>query len=145
MDGYLLLSLLFPSFPLFTAYSSHPFPLPSLHSFQCIIYHLIRFPRLQSLLSNDRIREELCSLAEDSYVDRDVLFDEMRNCDYSHTARGVSRERFVVYFHPFIQVCVQQQQQEGLEVRRWVEGQRQRNGENLAQRHAVHRQSQPNG
>ena len=92
-----------------------PPPLPPLSPpfLQCIIYHLVRFPRLQSLLTNERIQEELQNLQEASYVDRDLLFDETRNCDYSHTSGGVSRDRFLNHYHSFIRVCVQQQ---GLEV-----------------------------
>ena len=80
---------------------------------QCIIFLLVRSPRLSSLLTNQDIREALARLHFPSYVDQDALFDETRNCDYSHSVGGVSRERFVVYYLTFIRECVSQQ---GLDV-----------------------------
>lgn len=80
---------------------------------QCIIYLLIESPKLQSLLTNEGIRESLARLHIPTYVDQDGLFDETRNCDYSHTSGGVSRERFVTYYLSFISECVNQR---GLQV-----------------------------
>ena len=48
-----------------------------------------------------------------SYCDKDALFDEPRNSDYSHRHGGVLKERFTSVFQPFVQVCVER---EGLEV-----------------------------
>ena len=89
-------------------------PLPPLYSsLQCIIFLLIRSPRLSSLLTNQGIRGTLARLHDASYVDQDALFDETRNCDYSHSLGGVSRERFIIYYLTFIRECVTQQ---GLDV-----------------------------
>ena len=86
---------------------------------QCIIYKLISSPRLMSLLENEGLREALQRQHEAGYVDPDPLFDESRNCDYTHSSRGVERHQFVACFQPFIQVCVEQQ---GLEVCEGCEG-----------------------
>ena len=94
--------------------SPPPSPLPS--PLQCILYKLLRFPRLQALLENEQIRAALEAQSAPGYVDSDGLFDEARNCDYSHAFGGITRERFMEHFLPFIQVCVEQQ--EGMEVRR---------------------------
>lgn len=88
-------------------------PPPLVPLSQCIIYLLIESPRLQSLLANEGIRESLARLHIPTYVDQDILFDETRNCDYSHTSGGVSRERFVTYYLTFISECVNQR---GLQV-----------------------------
>ena len=45
-------------------------------------------------------------------MDQDGLFDETRNCDYSHSSGGVSRERFVTHYHAFIRECVRQRELE---------------------------------
>ncbi|CAI8048371.1 Pecanex-like protein 1 [Geodia barretti] len=74
-----------------------------------IIFLLVRSPRLASLLANQGIRDALSRLHNTSYVDQDALFDETRNCDYSHSLGGVSRERFIVYYLTFIRECVTQQ------------------------------------
>ena len=67
-------------------------------------------------MNNEQIREALAPLARPSYVDVDAVFDEARNCDFSHsTGGGILREKFADVFLPFISVCVEQQ--EGLEVR----------------------------
>ena len=67
------------------------------------------------LLENDQIRAALEAQGAPTYVDTDGLFDEARNCDYSHIFGGITRERFIEHFLPFIRVCVEQQ--EGMEVR----------------------------
>jgi len=72
------------------------------------------------LLGNEQIRSSLETQHASNYVDTDGLFDESRNCDYSHTAGGITRERFTTCFLPFIRVCVEQV--EGLEVREEGEG-----------------------
>ena len=66
-------------------------------------------------MNNEQIQEALAPLTRPSYVDVDTVFDEARNCDFSHsTGGGILRERFADVFLPFIHVCVEQQ--EGLEV-----------------------------
>ena len=72
------------------------------------------------LLGNEQIRSSLEAQHASNYVDTDGLFDELRNCDYSHAASGITRERFTTCFLPFIRVCVEQV--EGLEVREEGEG-----------------------
>ena len=67
------------------------------------------------LLENDQIRAALEAQGAPTYVDTDGLFDEARNCDYSHVSGGITRERFIEHFLPFIRVCVEQQ--ERMEVR----------------------------
>lgn len=93
-------------------------PLPTTP--QCIIYKLVRSSRLQMLLENEEIQSSLEAQHASNYVDTDGLFDESRNCDYSHAAGGITRERFTTCFLPFICVCVEQV--EGLEVREEGEG-----------------------
>jgi hypothetical protein len=80
---------------------------------KCIIFLLVKSPRLHSLLNNEGIRESLQRLHRPACVDQDTLFDETRNCDYSHSSGGVSRDRFVIYYLTFIKECVSQQ---GLEI-----------------------------
>ena len=72
------------------------------------------------LLGNEQIRSSLEAQHASNYVDTDGLFDDSRNCDYSHAAGGITRERFTTCFLPFIRVCVEQV--EGLEVREEGEG-----------------------
>ena len=76
---------------------------------QCIIYKLIKYPQLKDLLQNEQVRSALEALSQLDYSDRDILFDEARNCDYSHISRGIVKEQFIHHFHPFIRVCVEQQ------------------------------------
>ena len=86
-------------------------------SIQCIIYKLIKYPGLSNLLENDQVRSALEALSQPDYSDPDILFDEARNCDYSHISRGIVKQQFIDHFHPFIRVCVEQQH---IEVRRRV-------------------------
>jgi hypothetical protein len=64
---------------------------------------------LKDLLANEQVRSALEALSQLDYADRDILFDEARNCDYTHIARGIVKEQFIHHFHPFIRVCVEQQ------------------------------------
>ena len=81
---------------------------------QCIIYKLIKYPRLKDLLENEQVHAALEALGQPDYYDSDILFDEARNCDYSHTSGGIVKQQFIHHFHSFIRVCVEQQH---LEVR----------------------------
>ena len=115
----LLISLppFFPSLPSLpvSLLSTPPPPLLPLLPLlsQCIIYLLVQSPRLPTLLTNQGIIDSLARLHSTSYVDQDILFDETRNCDYSHSQGAVSRERFVSCYHAFIKECVSQR---GLDV-----------------------------
>ncbi len=77
------------------------------------MYKLTGLPRLKLLLENGDLEAQLQEQSSPSYCDKDPLFDESRNSDYSHRHGGVLKERFATVFQPFLQVCVEQ---EGLEV-----------------------------
>ena len=76
---------------------------------RCIIYKLIKYPQLKELLENEQVRGALEALRQPDYYDPDILFDEARNCDYSHASGGLVKQQFINHFHPFIRVCVEQQ------------------------------------
>ena len=81
---------------------------------QSIIYKLVRWPRLKNLLENPDLEEMLREQRSPMYLDRDSLFEESRNIDYSSRHGGILRERFSTIFQPFVEVCAER---EGLEVR----------------------------
>lgn len=86
-----------------------------LHTFflQSIIYRLVRWPRLKSLLENTALQESLQEQSDPMYCDTDPLFDESRDNDFSHRHGGILKERFAIVFQPFLKVCVER---EGLDV-----------------------------
>lgn len=47
-----------------------------------------------------------------AYCDKDPLFDEPRNSDFSHRHGGILKERFNTVFQPFLQVCVERERLE---------------------------------
>ena len=74
----------------------------------------MRCPRLKTLLESESLQEALLEQSDPLYCDKDSLFDENRNCDFSRRHDGILKERFVSVCEPFVRVCVEQ---EGLEVR----------------------------
>lgn len=91
-----------------------------LHSNQCppfslqsIIYRLVRWPRVHDMLSSLELQQALHEQSDPAYCDKDPLFDEARNSDFSHRHNGILKERFATVFHPFLEICVER---EGLEV-----------------------------
>ena len=80
---------------------------------QAIIYKLVRCPRLKSLLESESLQVLLQAQSDPLYCDTDPLFDEPRNCDFSHRHGGLLKERFVTLCEPFLRVCVER---EGLDV-----------------------------
>ena len=80
---------------------------------QCIIYKLVRWSRLRSLLENETLQDFLREQSQLAYVDTDPLFDESKNCDFSHRHNGIHKELFSTRFQPYLGVCVDH---EGLDV-----------------------------
>lgn len=77
-----------------------PPPLP-----QCIIYLLIKSPRVLTLLASDDLKAALDALHHEGYVELDPLFDSNRNEDHVHRFRGVTRAAFVNKYRDFILLC----------------------------------------
>ncbi len=66
----------------------------------------MRWPRLKNLLENTYLQEALLEQSDTTYCDRDPLFDESRDSDFSHRHGGILKERFALIFQPFLKVCV---------------------------------------
>ena len=83
----------------------HCFVMPFL---QCMIYLLIKLPRITTLLTSDQLHETLGFLQLPDAIELDPLFDPNRNIDYnSQGGGGVSRQEFIHCYHDFIQFCKQ--------------------------------------
>ena len=65
------------------------------------------------MLNNLELQQALNEQSDPAYCDKDPLFDEVRNSDFSHRHNGILKERFATVFQPFLEVCVER---EGLEV-----------------------------
>lgn len=82
---------------------------------QAIIYKLICWPRLKSLLENEAVREALHDRASPDYCDKDSLFDDSKNIDYSPRHGGILKDRFATACEPFLRVCVEREGLEGVD------------------------------
>ena len=77
-------------------------------SLQCMIYLLVKLPRITTLLNSEQLRETLAFLHMPDAVELDPLFDPNRNIDYNNQGGGgVSRMEFIYCYHEFIQFCKQ--------------------------------------
>lgn len=72
---------------------------------RCIIYYLIKSPRLNTLLNNNTLEQTLHFLNEDDSCDVDPLFAEMFNIDWDPDLQGIGRDSFLQCYYDLIQVC----------------------------------------
>ncbi len=72
---------------------------------QCIIYKLVKWPQFRTLIENEALQGLLQDQSNSTYVEADELFDESKNCDYSHRHNGILKETFVQKFQPYLRVC----------------------------------------
>jgi hypothetical protein len=63
-------------------------------------------------LENTELELQLQEQMSAAYCDKDPLFDEPRNTDYSHRHGGILKEKFNTLFQPFLKVCLERERVE---------------------------------
>jgi len=57
------------------------------------------------MLENENLQGLLREQGELTYIESDPLFDESKNCDYSHRHNGILKENFARRFEGFLECC----------------------------------------